>query len=51
MKLPFIILQAIRLVVILNSHIIVKWLVSRLEQHGDQDMNRDDEKYYYIKNS
>ena len=43
-------LQAPGLLEVLTSHIIVKWLCPGQKQHGDQDMNGDGQKYYYIKN-
>ena len=43
--------EAIGLLEVLNSHIIVQLSVFRLEQHGDQEMNVDGEKYHYTKNS
>ena len=50
MKLSAIHFKAIGLLEVLNSLIIVQLSLFRLEQHGDQEMNEDDEKYYYIKN-
>ena len=42
--------NAIGLLEVLNSHLIVQWLVIQLETIWDQDMNGDGEKYYCIKN-
>ena len=36
---------------VLNSHIIAHLSAFRVQQHGDQEMNNDGEKYHCIKNS